>query len=105
VKDSSGCNTIELQVTTLNFPKFFTPNDDGYHDFWNVAGMQPFQRGSILIFDRYGKLVKQLSPYGEGWTGKYNGDTLPSDDYWFVVSYQSLSGVNKTFKSHFSLKR
>jgi gliding motility-associated-like protein len=105
VKDNSGCNTIELQVTTLNFPKFFTPNDDGYHDFWNVAGMQPFQRGSILIFDRYGKLVKQLSPYGEGWTGKYNGDTLPSDDYWFVVSYQSLSGVNKTFKSHFSLKR
>jgi gliding motility-associated-like protein len=105
VKDTSGCNYFELQVTTLNFPKFFTPNDDGYHDFWNVEGMQQYQRGSILIFDRYGKLLKQLSPYGEGWTGKYNGNLLPSDDYWFVVSYQSLSGESRIFKSHFALKR
>jgi gliding motility-associated-like protein len=67
--------------------------------------MQTFQRGSIVIYDRYGKMVKQLSPDGEGWTGKYNGNPLPSDDYWFVVSYQSLSGAYKTFKSHFSLKR
>ncbi|MBL0012799.1 MAG: T9SS type B sorting domain-containing protein [Flavobacterium sp.] len=105
VKDTSGCNYFELQVTTLNFPKFFTPNDDGYHDFWNVEGMLSYQRGSILIFDRYGKLLKQLSPYGEGWTGKYNGNLLPSDDYWFVVSYQSRSGESRTFKSHFALKR
>lgn len=105
VKDTSGCNYFELQVTTLNFPKFFTPNDDGYHDFWNVEGMQAFQRGSILIFDRYGKLLKELSPYGTGWTGEYNGNLLPSDDYWFVISYQSLSGEPRTFKSHFALKR
>ena len=105
VKDTSGCNYFELQVTTLNFPKFFTPNEDGYHDFWNVEGMKAFQRGSILIFDRYGKVLKQLSPYGEGWTGKYNGNVLPSDDYWFVVSYQSLSGESRIFKSHFALKR
>jgi gliding motility-associated-like protein len=105
VKDTSGCNAFELQVTSLSYPKFFTPNDDGYHDFWNVAGMQPFQRGSISIFDRYGKLLKQISPNGEGWSGKYNGNALPSDDYWFVISYQSITGESKSFRSHFSLKR
>ncbi len=105
VKDVSGCNTFELHVTALNFPKFFTPNDDGYNDLWNVDGLQASQNGRITIFDRYGKLLKQISANGEGWNGIYNGKILPATDYWFVIAYQSLLGESKTFRSHFSLKR
>jgi gliding motility-associated-like protein len=105
VKDLSGCNTFELQVTALNFPKFFTPNDDGYNDTWNVDGFQPGQQGLISIFDRYGKLLKQITAHGEGWDGTFNGNRLPSTDYWFSISYRSILGVLKTFRSHFSLKR
>jgi gliding motility-associated-like protein len=105
VKDLSGCNTFELQVTAFNFPKFFTPNDDGYNDTWNVDGLQAGQQGLITIFDRYGKLLKQITAHGEGWNGTFNGNRLPSTDYWFVISYRSISGESRTFRSHFSLKR
>ena len=105
VEDLNGCNTFELEVTALNYPKFFTPNGDGYNDSWNVDGLLPSQNGIITIFDRYGKLLKQISANGEGWNGNYNGSTLPATDYWFVISYESLSGASKSFRAHFSLKR
>ncbi len=105
VKDVSGCNNFELSVTALHYPKFFTPNNDGYNDAWNVDGLERAQDGQITIFDRYGKLLKQISATGEGWNGSFNGTSLPGTDYWFVISYKSLSGVSKTFRSHFSLKR
>jgi gliding motility-associated-like protein len=63
---------------------------------------QPYAK--IYIFDRSGKLLKQLSPTTEGWDGTYNGRLMPSDDYWFTVDYQE--GVNtKQFKAHFAMKR
>ena len=58
----------------------------------------------ITIFDRYGKLIKQISPQGAGWDGIYNGKLLPSTDYWFKVIYQEY-GTPKEFKAHFTLKR
>ncbi|HZW62131.1 MAG TPA: T9SS type B sorting domain-containing protein, partial [Flavobacteriaceae bacterium] len=63
----------------------------------------------IYIFDRYGKLLKQLSPTGSGWDGMYNGEPLPSSDYWFTVEYyepgQGSESGTKEFRSHFTLKR
>ncbi|RTY87000.1 T9SS type B sorting domain-containing protein, partial [Flavobacterium sp. GSN2] len=55
--------------------------------------------------DRYGKLLKQLSPINStGWDGTFNGQPLFSTDYWFTVDYTE-KGANKVFKAHFSLKR
>ena len=105
VNDVSGCSSFVLQVTALNFPKFFTPNADGYNDFWNVDGLLSSQEGTVSIFDRYGKLVKQISATGAGWDGIYNGKALPSTDYWFLIMYRNASGQSKKFQSHFSLKR
>ncbi|HLT49333.1 MAG TPA: T9SS type B sorting domain-containing protein, partial [Aequorivita sp.] len=58
----------------------------------------------IYIFDRFGKLLKQLSPLGPGWNGTYNGSPLFSSDYWFRVEYTE-DGNAKEFKGHFTLKR
>ncbi|TRW90194.1 T9SS type B sorting domain-containing protein, partial [Flavobacterium sp. GT3R68] len=55
--------------------------------------------------DRYGKLLKQLSPINStGWDGTFNGQLMPSSDYWFSVDYTE-EGVVKVFKAHFSMKR
>uniref|UniRef100_UPI0015CAEDB1 T9SS type B sorting domain-containing protein n=1 Tax=Winogradskyella costae TaxID=2697008 RepID=UPI0015CAEDB1 len=60
----------------------------------------------IYIFDRYGKLLKQLSPDGNGWDGTFKGEAMPTSDYWFTVEYDEPSdGVRKEFKAHFTLKR
>ncbi|MEY4834565.1 MAG: putative adhesin, partial [Bacteroidota bacterium] len=52
----------------------------------------------------YGKLMKQIDPLGEGWNGKYNGEDIPSTDYWFTIDYTE-NNQQKLFKAHFSLKR
>ncbi len=105
VKDNLGCNEFTLTVTALNYPKFFTPNNDGYHDFWNIEGLTTANKAEIYIFDRYGKLLKQISPLGQGWDGTYNGTPMPGTDYWFKLLYTDKNSVRKEFNSHFALKR
>ncbi|ESU20946.1 hypothetical protein FEDK69T_27300 [Flavobacterium enshiense DK69] len=90
---------------TIGYPRFFTPNGDGYNDTWNIWSLSNDQpNAEIHIFDRYGKLVKQIVPGGNGWDGLFNGQTLPSTDYWFTVKYKE-NGAEKIFKAHFSMKR
>ena len=63
-------------------------------------------RSKIYIFDRYGKLLTQISPTGEGWDGTFNGVQLPSSDYWFVLDYEDpVTGTNNQLRAHFTLKR
>lgn len=105
VIDANGCSSpLSTEVTVINYPKFFTPNQDNYNDTWNIFGLADQFKSQISIFDRYGKLLKQISPRGTGWDGTYNGQPMPSDDYWFLVEYEE-NGSLKEFKAHFSLKR
>lgn len=104
VKDINGCGTTPpKEVSILGIPNFFTPNGDGYNDFWNVKGVGATYNNTALIyiFNRYGKLLKQLSPHSQGWNGTYNGLFLPSDDYWYSIELQD----GRIFKGHFALKR
>jgi len=104
VTDENGCTNLTKLVTIIGYPTYFTPNGDGYHDTWNIVGLGASAK--VFIYDRYGKLIKQISPTGEGWDGTYNGEPLMSSDYWFTVDYsETTTGENKTFRSHFSLKR
>ncbi|RRJ91373.1 T9SS type B sorting domain-containing protein [Flavobacterium macacae] len=106
VRDAGGCGEMTLTVYALNYPYYFTPNGDGYHDTWNIKGLSDQPNAVIYIFDRYGKLLKQLKPSpSNGWDGTYNGHALPSTDYWFKLLYQSRDGSQKEFKAHFAMKR
>ncbi|PZQ91039.1 MAG: hypothetical protein DI548_02500 [Flavobacterium johnsoniae] len=105
VRDTQGCGLITLTVYALNYPYYFTPNADGYNDTWNIDGLANQPEAQIFIFDRYGKLIKQIFPSSAGWDGTYNGHPLPATDYWFKLLYKSRDGANKEFKAHFALKR
>jgi len=102
VKDiKNNCGVIGETVSIVGFPKFFTPNGDGFHDTWQIYGIanmvQP--RNKILIFNRFGKLIKELNPLEEGWDGTLNGTKLSSDDFWFSIKLQN--GI--IYKNHFTL--
>jgi len=107
VRDKKGCGTAQIEVFVLGFPKYFTPNDDGYHDTWNIKGWSNAfaQSSTLFIYDRYGKLIKQLSPWSSGWNGTFNGYKLAATDYWFVANLVSLDGISRVLKGHFSLVR
>ena len=105
IKDANGCGQVSFDIGVVDYPNYFTPNNDGYHDTWNIIGIADFDAtANIYIFDRYGKLLKQISPLSTGWDGTYNGTALPSSDYWFRVEYTD-QGIQKEIRGHFSLKR
>lgn len=103
VKDvKNNCGKVTIAVSVIGFPKYFTPNNDGINDTWQINGTSNiFQSKSIIrIFNRYGKLVKQLNPVDQGWDGSFNGEKLPADDYWFTIILED----GRIFKDHFTLK-
>ena len=105
VRDILGCGLLVTQeLKTITYPNYFTPNNDGYNDVWKIELPTSYE-ASISIYDRYGKLIKKLNSLNnEVWDGTYNGNLLPSTDYWFRVEYTE-NNTKKEFKSHFSLKR
>lgn len=101
VRDKNGCGMVSEEIYLLMYPKFFTPNGDGYNDYWKIKFSENEPNLTIKIFDRYGKFIKQLESNSIGWDGTYLGKEVPSSDYWFVVKREN----GKEYKGHFSLKR
>ncbi|MDO5977558.1 T9SS type B sorting domain-containing protein [Flavivirga spongiicola] len=97
------CGISTLDISVIGHSKFFTPNGDTINDHWKIKGINAtFQPNStVLIYDRYGKLLKQLTVQSDGWDGTFNGTLLPTDDYWFKVFLQD----GREFSGHFTLKR
>ncbi|MDI5897349.1 T9SS type B sorting domain-containing protein [Flavobacterium yafengii] len=103
INDKNGCGTASQTIAVIGVPKFFTPNGDGYNDYWNVKAVnENFNKNSIIyIFDRYGKLLKQIVPSSQGWDGTFLGQPLSPDDYWYSIKLDD----GREAKGHFSLKR
>jgi gliding motility-associated-like protein len=101
VRDLNACDLVTAPAAIIGAPPYFTPNEDGFHDYWQVIAIETEPDAQIYIFDRFGKLLKQLSPLGVGWNGMYNGNPLPSTDYWYRVELHD----GRSFKGHFTLKR
>ena len=104
VRDAQACDVLTKSVLIIDYPRYFTPNGDGINDTWNIRTINGISLTKIYIFDRFGKLVKEMSTSGLGWDGTFNGQALPATDYWFTIQYQE-AGINKEFRAHFSLKR
>ena len=105
VRDKNGCGIGSSEVYILGFPKYFTPNNDGSNDIWQIKGLgNNFLDISIVsIFDRYGKLIKQLNAKNGSWDGTFNGQQLATSDYWFVAELIKQDGVKQIYRGHFSL--
>ena len=100
VKERS-CDDI-ITTTYLHFyiPKYFTPNNDGENDAFDLKGIEFFSTSFVSIFNRYGKLLKSSRNVPFSWDGTFAGQQLPSDDYWYVIIID-----NQKFTGHFTLKR
>jgi len=95
------CDEI-ITTTYLHFfiPQFFTPNNDGIHDTFNLAGIEYFDFSYVSIYNRYGKLLKSAVNSPFEWNGMFAGELLPTDDYWYVIIID-----DQKFTGHFTLKR
>ncbi len=109
INDKNGCGTTgPIEFLVVGYPKFFTPNGDDRHDYWQVLGIEELTEPSVFIFDRYGKLLKQLLGTSTGWDGTFNGRDMPASDYWFRLEYNRNDQgvlVARSVRRHFSLVR
>lgn len=101
IRNTSNCEFATYPFTILDYPTFFTPNGDGSNDVWKVDNLDSYPLSKIYIFDRYGKLLKQMDANSAGWNGTLNGLPLPASDYWF----QLILDNNQIINGHFSLKK
>lgn len=103
VKDLNGCGIANEEVNVLGIPAYFTPNGDGYHDYWNIKGVSTKSNADsvVSIFDRFGKLIKQISSQSQGWDGTLNSEPLAATDYWYSITLED----GRVVKGHFALKR
>ena len=99
VNDINGCGLIFEEVSVIGYPRFFTPNGDGFNDTWQVEGVSFQPNSEVLIFDRFGKIIAKTDPSSEGWDGTFNGKVMPQSDYWFLVKLDD----GRTRRGHFSL--
>ncbi|NNC34956.1 MAG: T9SS type B sorting domain-containing protein [Croceitalea sp.] len=108
MRDTYGCGDVTEEIVVVGFLNHFSPNGDGLNENWHIDGLSSLNDPVVTIYDRYGKLIKQLSEFTPGWDGTFNGLPLPSTDYWFKLSYVDNNG-NRTYakylQNHFSLRR
>lgn len=105
ITDFNGCGQVTIDKTLIDYMHFFTPNNDGHNDNWQIIGVEKLIQPKIYIFNRHGKFLTTVNPKGLGWDGKYNGTLLPASDYWFKVIFLDQDNIEREFKSHFTLRR
>lgn len=105
--DKNGCGADQFEIGVVGVSKFITPNSDGNNDELVIKGVTTdvYSSAELSIMDRYGKLLAQISAFGSGWNGRYNGIDLPSSDYWYVLTLVDLNGELHRRTGHFTIKR
>ncbi len=99
-REIGGCSFFKTNVFIFDYPRFFTPNNDGNNDLWEIIP-RPNEKYRLYIFDRFGKRLKTFNSIDDNWDGTYLGKPMPSNDYWFKI----ILNNGKTKVGHFALIR
>ena len=71
--------------TDVFIPTGFSPNNDNENDTWTVTGLEKYPNAIINVFNRWGQLLFEGGPGNSTWNGIYQGEILPTADYYFIV--------------------
>jgi gliding motility-associated-like protein len=69
-----------------------TPNGDGQNDKWEIENISSYPNNQLIITDRSSRIVYQKSGYANDWNGLFNGAPLPTDTYYYILTFDLPSG-------------
>lgn len=101
VSDELGCESsyqFETAVYEIHIPDYFVAN----RETWMVENLDKFNHVNVKIYDRVGRLLLDKDEFQDGWDGIYNGNPMPSTDYWYLIT---VFDWDKQFVGHFTLMR
>ena len=94
---SDDCNILEDQIN-LNFsncticefyvPNAFSPNFDGFNDFFRPYSNCVLENYSMKIFNRWGAMVFESSDIDTGWDGTFNNKDIAEGVYVYLIEFQ-----------------
>jgi gliding motility-associated-like protein len=91
VYENENCERCQVFI-----PSAFSPNADGYNDIATFVASCPVNKWSIVIYDRFGKLIFEGTNVGETWNGTANGKAAPEGVYIYSVKCTvSENGTDK----------
>jgi gliding motility-associated-like protein len=105
VRDKNGCQfylDVPGEYIDICLPNYFTPGG-AYPEIGPACGALAYKDLTFKIFDRYGRAVANYR-VGQKWDGRYNGQELPSGDYWYVLKLNDEKDARE-FVGHFTLYR
>jgi len=92
------CTPIEsdealITYVIINVNNIFTPNDDGFNDFFTIGGLQKFKNSKLQIYNRWGNLIYEKIGYKNDWDGiattgfSLNGSKkVPPGTYFYTIN-------------------
>ena len=106
VRDEAGCQgsaTFEVAAPSITIPEYFTPNEDGVNDEWDLSDIfDIYDQSEVTIYDRFGKELVTFGGDVGSWDGTYNGNPMPATDYWYVINVPEIDMI---YTGHFTLLR
>jgi gliding motility-associated-like protein len=87
-------------------PNIFTPNGDGVNEHFFIKG-KSIASSSMLIFNRWGKLVCDTSNALDGWDGldKDSGDPVSAGTYFYLIKITLENKKSYSFNGTVQLQR
>ena len=94
VTDENGCSDNESTVYTISnsvaVPNSFTPNGDGFNDFFVIQGLDAFPDTKLTIFNRWGSEVYTVSSYTNNW----DASDSPDGTYFYILELFNGEKIN-----------
>jgi len=76
----------------LNLPNVFTPNGDGYNEYF-VPEEQNILDFKMKIYNRWGMRIYETTDLQKGWDGTYMNQPAAEGVYFYVVEYREWEGT------------
>jgi len=72
----------------------FTPNNDGFNDYWELPDLAAWGKCDVKVYNRWGKMVFSDPNYNNLWDGTSDGNPLPEGAYYFIIKTEN-AGMKK----------
>ena len=104
-------NILVLPKPKIYIPNTFSPNGDGYNDFFTLyanAGVESVL--ALTIYDRWGEILYQAHDFSpnlpqRGWDGKFHQREMPSGVFVYQITVLMGDGSKKIFTGDVTVVR